>query len=119
SSSMVKRCLSAMFLLSAIFAAGRLTRVDFEAQGIGSKFDRAVRDAVDHHSNGLVRVLVHVRSGAAARVHQRLSSAPGIEFVKRSTSPDLLVAELSAATVPLMATDPDVLHVSSDAIVRS
>src|SRR5438552_3641623 len=98
---MVKRCLGAMFLLSAIFAAARLTRSNFEARDIGSKFDRAVRGAVDRHSTEWIRVLVQVRQGTAARIHQRLSASTETAFVKSSTSPDLLVAELPATAVPL------------------
>ena len=84
-----------------------------------AKFDRAIADATRGATDARARILVQVRSGSADAVLGWLRTLPGVGLTRVSSSPDLLVAEVAAGLLDRVAAHGDVLHVSSDAPVKS
>src|SRR2546426_564552 len=61
-----------------------------------SKLDRALRDWLQHPTAASVRALIKVAPAAGPRVSQRLNHRESTTHFVPLTTPDLLVAELSA-----------------------
>lgn len=83
-----------------------------------SKLDRALREWAQHPTGASVRAMIQARPGAGARVSDRLKTL-AIGRVTPSTTPDLLVAELSPSALGVVARDSNVAHLSLDAMVKS
>lgn len=98
-----------------VLGAATLLAVEQRAPEPSAKLDQAVTSWNRSSQSGSIRVLIRTRPGAAPDVLQRLQGR--VASVRVSTSPDLLMADLSHEALASVAGDQDVLRVSSDAPV--
>ncbi|PYR04589.1 MAG: hypothetical protein DMF99_31525 [Acidobacteria bacterium] len=84
-----------------------------------SKVDRALRDWIQHPTTTSIRALIKVVPAAGPRVSRRLHRSESTTDFFPSTTPDLVVAELSATALRAAARDPEVINISTDARVKS
>src|SRR5262249_470945 len=82
-----------------------------------SKLDRALNVWLQRPA-GTARVLIRTRPGETSRVQNRVAAlAP--ESLRSSTTPDLIVPQPNPAALRAVTREPDVLRVSSDALVKT
>src|SRR5262249_5237241 len=81
------------------------------------KLDRALRDW-SQRPTASARILIRAERGSAADVRRYLAQL-GSRLHDTAAASDLIVAEVTAPTLRALASDPRVIRLSSDAIVRS
>ncbi|MEQ1909015.1 MAG: hypothetical protein ABMA15_09340 [Vicinamibacterales bacterium] len=102
----------------AMLALGTLTLFAVERPSPAShspKLDRALVAWTAGDSSRPVRVIIHTKPGAASRVMTRLRATSA--SVRVSSTPDLLIADLSLEALTRAAADHDVVRLSGDAPV--
>src|SRR5918911_1706582 len=83
-----------------------------------SKLDRALRDWLEHPTAGPVRTLIRTQPGAETEVCDWLRRL-GVGLVSPTTTPDLILAELSRDALDAAVRNRRIARVSFDAMVKS
>jgi subtilisin family serine protease len=80
--------------------------------------DRALTEWAAHPTTSTVRVLIQTRVDAASSMRERLMRY-GATSVASASHPGLFTSDVTPGALDAVTTDRDVLHLSSDAMVRS
>jgi serine protease AprX len=88
------------------------------SHGHRATLDRALTEWAAHPRAGAVRVLVQARADAAENVRERLVRH-GATSVTNAAHTALFTCDVTVAALNAIVTDRDVLHISSDSMVRS
>ena len=109
------RNLAVVLVVASLFASTAAVSVKHQSRWT-EKLDLALVEATKHGSADPVRALVRVRPGATDRFMSHLEQH-GLKPA-RVSAPDLIAVELPGSMLRSVAADPDVVRVSSDAVVR-
>jgi serine protease AprX len=107
---------SLIALLALVTAA--CVRVQDSQSPHHATLDRALNEWAAHPGQRPIHVLVQVRAHTAERVRERLAHY-GATSVSPTAHEGLFTCNLTADALRATIADPDVLHVSTDAMVRS
>jgi hypothetical protein len=110
------RTFTIVIVVSALFASTAAISVRQQRRWT-EKLDAALVHTVEQGSADPVKTLIRVRHGAADRFISHL--VKHALTPTRSTTPDLVAVQLPASMLRSVAADPDVVHVSADAVVLS
>src|SRR5690349_10755920 len=108
----VKRLSVFALMASSIVACGPAP------QSHRATLDRALVEWAEHPTTSKVRVLIQTRTDAAASIRTRLTRY-GATSVTSASHSGLFTSDLTPGALEAVARDRDVLHLSSDATVRS